>query len=207
MSAPTGTRGYPFFAAVYDLISKAEGEKVLAPLRRWVVGEATGRVLEIGAGTGLSFPYYRRDVELVATEPDPYMLRRARRRAAGLGLDVELRTEPAEALPFPDASFDAVVCTLVLCTVADPVRALGQLRRVLKPNGTFRFIEHVRGEGLQAVAQDLVTPVWRRVGAGCHPNRRTVRTIEASGFRIVRLEERPQPVPGPILAGIAVPAP
>jgi ubiquinone/menaquinone biosynthesis C-methylase UbiE len=195
--------GHPWFAAFYDLISKAEEEKVLAPLRRWVVGEATGRVLEIGAGTGLSFPYYRRDVQLVATEPDPYMLHRARRRAAALGLGVELRTEPAEALPFADASFDAVVCTLVLCTVADPLRALGEVRRVLKPDGTFRFIEHVRGGGWHGRSQDLVTPLWRRVGAGCHPNRPTLETIRASGFRVVRLEERPLKVPGPILAGIA----
>lgn len=206
MSATAEPRGHPIFAALYDFILKPE-EKVLAPLRRWVVGEATGRVFEIGAGTGLSFPYYRRDVELVAIEPDPYMLRRARRRAAALGLAVELHTAPAEALPFPDASFDAVVCTLVLCTVADPPGALAEVRRVLKPEGSFRFIEHVRGEGWQAQAQDLVTPMWRRVGAGCHPNRPTLETVKASGFRIVRLEKWPQSVPGPILAGIAVPTP
>jgi ubiquinone/menaquinone biosynthesis C-methylase UbiE len=170
-----------------------------------VVGEATGRVLEIGAGTGLSFPYYPRDVELVATEPDPYMLRRARRRATALKLAVQFDDAPAEALPFPDASVDAVVCTLVLCTVADPVRALGEMRRVLRPDGTYRFIEHVRGEGVHAIAQDLVTPVWRRIGAGCHPNRRTVETIRAAGFRIERFEEVPQPVPGPIVAGVARP--
>jgi ubiquinone/menaquinone biosynthesis C-methylase UbiE len=203
VSAPTESRGHPLFAAVYDLISKAEEEKVLGPLRRWVVGEATGRVLEIGAGTGLSFPFYRRDVELVATEPDRYMLPRARRRAAALKLPVEFDTAPAEALPFAGASFDAVVSTLVLCTVADPVRALAEVRRVLKPDGTFRFIEHVRGDGWQARAQDLVTPLWRRVGAGCHPNRSTVETIRGAGFRIDRLEERPQPVPGPIVAGVA----
>jgi ubiquinone/menaquinone biosynthesis C-methylase UbiE len=203
VSAAAEARGHPVFAALYDLISKAEEETVLASLRRWVVGEATGRVLEIGAGTGLSFPYYRRDVQLVATEPDPYMLRRARRRAAALNRPIEFHSAPAEALPFPDAEFDAVVCTLVLCTVGDPVRALGEVRRVLKPGATFRFIEHVRGAGWQARAQDLVTPLWRRVGAGCHPNRATVAAIRAAGFRIDRLEERTQPVPGPFVAGVA----
>jgi hypothetical protein len=91
----------------------------------------------------------------------------------------------------------------VLCTVAEPARALPEVRRVLKPDGTFRFVEHVRGEGWQARAQDLVTPLWRRVGAGCHPNRPTVEAIRAAGFRIARLEARPQPVPGPIVAGVA----
>jgi ubiquinone/menaquinone biosynthesis C-methylase UbiE len=203
VSAPTDSRGHRLFAAVYDLISKAEEERVLGPLRRWVVGGATGRVLEIGAGTGLSFPYYRRDAQLVATEPDPYMRRRARRRAAALQLPVELHAAPAEALPFPDASFDAVVCTLVLCTVRDPVRALGEVHRVLRPNGSFRFIEHVRGAGWQAAAQDLVTPLWCRVGAGCHPNRPTVETIRAAGFHVDRLEQRPHLVPGPFVAGVA----
>ncbi|HEV8635333.1 MAG TPA: class I SAM-dependent methyltransferase [Chloroflexota bacterium] len=197
------TKGHPWFAAFYDLLSRGEEERIVAPLRRWVVGEATGRVLEIGAGTGLSFPYYRRDVQLVATEPGPYMLRRARRRAAALGLPVEFHAAPAEALPLPDASFDAVVCTLVLCTVADPVRALGEVRRVLKPEGTFRFIEHVRGHGWLGRAHDLVTPVWRRIGAGCHPNRRTGETIEAAGFRTVRLEEGRLPPGLPLIAGTA----
>jgi len=198
-------RGHPLFAAVYDLIGKAGEERVLGPLRRWVVGDATGRVLEIGAGTGLSFPFYRRDVQLVATEPDPCMLRRARRRAAALKLPVEFHRAEAEALPFGDASFDGVVSTLVLCTVADPGRALAEVRRVLRPDGALRFVEHVRGDGWQAVAQDLVTPLWRRVGAGCHPNRPTVDTIRSAGFRVDRLEERPKAVPGPFVAGVATP--
>jgi SAM-dependent methyltransferase len=205
LSTPTGTRGHPLFAAAYELISRRLEEEVIRDLRRWVVGDAAGRVLEIGAGTGLSFPYYRRDVELTAVEPDPYMRRRAARRAVRLGLDVEIHGAPAEALPFADASFDAVVCTLVLCTVADPGGALAEVRRVLRPDGTFRFVEHVRGEGWRGRAQDLVSPIWRLVGAGCHPNRPTVDTIRAAGFRVDRLEERPLPVPGPILAGVARP--
>lgn len=195
---------HPLFAALYETMGRRLEERLLGSLRRWVVGEAHGRVLEVGAGTGLSFPYYARDVQLVATEPDPHMLRRARRRAAALGLAVDLHDAPAEALPFPDASFDAVVCALVLCTVGDLPRALAEAGRVLRPGGELRFVEHVRGQGWQARAQDLVTPLWRRVGAGCHPNRATVDAIRAAGFRATRLEEHPLPVPGPIVAGVAL---
>lgn len=205
MSTVEQTRGHPWFAALYDTLNRGVERRILAPIRGWVVGEATGRVLEVGAGTGLSFRHYRRDVQLVATEPDPYMLPRARRRAAALGLPVEFHAAPAGALPFPDGSFDAVVCTLVLCTVADPVQALGEIRRVLKPEGTFRFIEHVRADGWLGRAQDLVMPVWRRIGAGCHPNRRTGETIEAAGFRIARLEEHRLPLGMPLIAGVATP--
>jgi len=115
------------------------------PLRRWVVGEAAGRMIEFGGGTGNAFRYDRPDLELVAIEPDPYMRRRARRRAAALRRRVGFHAAPAEVPPFPEASVDAVVCTLALCTVVDPPRALGEVRRILKPEGTFRFIEHVRG--------------------------------------------------------------
>jgi ubiquinone/menaquinone biosynthesis C-methylase UbiE len=109
-------------------------------------------VLEVGAGTGLSFPFYGPGVELVATEPDPHMLRRGRRHAAALGLAVDVRDAPAEALPFPNASVDAVVCTLVLCTVADPARALAEIRRVLAP---------VRAPKVNAVAERLLGPLRR----------------------------------------------
>jgi SAM-dependent methyltransferase len=188
---PDEPRGHPLFAASYERLVRRLEERLLGSLRRWVIGEARGRVLEVGAGTGLSFTFYGPGVELVATEPDPHMPWRARRRAAALGLAVDFRDAPAEALPFPDASFDAVVCTLVLCTVADPARALSRVRRVLKPEGRLRFVEHVRGRGSQARAQDLVTPFWRRVGAGCHPNCPTVEAMRAAGFRLERMEEHP----------------
>ena len=199
-------RGHPWFAATYDLVTRAGESSVLSRLRPLVAGEATGAVLEIGAGTGANFPYYRQAERIVAAEPDPFMLQRAVKRADGLGLDVEFHQAVAEALPFPDASFDTVVATLVFCTVADPVRALAEVRRVLKPGGTFRFIEHVRAEGGAAAgAQDVLTPVWKQFGAGCHLNRRTVDAVEAAGFEIVEMkQERPFPLL-PLVAGIARP--
>lgn len=198
-------KGHRWFAAIYDLISSCWERRLLSQVRPWIAGQATGRVLEIGAGTGANFPHYRAAEQIVAVEPDPYMLRRARKRAAKLGLDVEFHRCPAEALPFADASFDTVVATLVFCTVADPARSLGEARRVLKGRGTLRFIEHVRAsDGSLARLQNALTPLWRRLGAGCHLNRRTAEAIAAAGFDIVKLEQRPSP-PLPLVVGVARP--
>lgn len=188
--------GHPWFAAIYDRLNAAAERTFLRPVREEVAGKARGRVLEIGCGTGASFPYYRGTVtELVATEPDPHMLARARTRAAAVGRTIDLRQAPAEALPFDDRSFDTVVSTLVLCTVRDPARALAEVKRVLRPGGELRFYEHVRHDhALGALSQDLVTPLWRRCFAGCEPNRDTARLIREAGFEIVELE-RTTPVP------------
>lgn len=199
-------RGHPWFAATYDLITSVGESRVLSRLRPLVAGEAAGTVLEIGAGTGANFPYFQRAVKIVAVEPDSFMLRRAIKRARGLRLDIEFHQAIAEALPFPDASFDTVVATLVFCTVADPARALAEVRRVVKPGGTFRFIEHVRAEGGAAAGvQDMLTPIWKHFGAGCHLNRRTVDAVTAAGFEIEETrEERPFPLL-PLVAGVARP--
>src|SRR5690606_8124971 len=138
-------------------------------------------VLEVGVGTGLNLPFYpmNRVVRLVGLEPDPHMRRRAAARARRLGLPLELVAAPAEGIPFASGSFDTVVATHVVCTVADPRRALAEAFRVLRPGGTFRFLEHVRAADERAARwQDRLTPVWRWVSAGCHPNRRTAEEIE-----------------------------
>jgi ubiquinone/menaquinone biosynthesis C-methylase UbiE len=202
MTRPRAPKGHRWFAATYAVVTRQAEQRVLSPLRRWVVGEATGTVLEIGAGTGASFPYYLSAERVVATEPDPYMLGRAQRRAAAPQVDMALVA--AEHLPLADASCDTVVCTLVLCTVHDPAQALAEVRRVLKPGGTFRFLEHVRGEGWTGRAQDFITPAWRWIGAGCHPNRGTLETMTAAGFQTVRLERTEVgPFGWPLVAGIA----
>jgi ubiquinone/menaquinone biosynthesis C-methylase UbiE len=198
--------GHPWFAATYDLVNRWTEPKVVGRLRQSILGQATGQVVEIGIGTGVSLPYYRRAEKVVGVEPDPFMLRRARKRAQQLGLDIEFHQAKAEALPFPDASFDTVVAILVFCTVATPSRALAEVRRVLKPNGTFRFIEHVRAEGDSAArVQDILTPAYQRISAGCHMNRRTAEYVEAAGFEIIeKHEEHPDPLT-PIIAGVARP--
>ena len=203
---PPQLKGHRWFAAVYDVLNRGGERRLFAPLRTQIAGGATGQVLEVGAGTGANFPYYTDNAErIVATEPDPFMLRRAQKRAKDGGFRIELHPYPVEALPFPDASFDTVVCTFVLCTVAGPERALAEVRRVLKPEGSFRFIEHVRAAGGMGTVQDVLTPLWSWVGAGCHPNRATGPTIQAAGFVITELNElRPMPLI-PIISGVAKP--
>ena len=182
--------GERIFAAVYDPLSKRWEEKHGAQLKRSLLVNARGRVLEIGVGTGLSFPHYPELDELVAVEPSEPMLRRARTRAAELGRQVELVAASAERLPFEDASFDTVVTMAVLCTVDDPERAVQEIRRVLRPDGQFLFLEHVRSpEARRARWQDRLERPWGVIAGGCHPNRPTLATIEAAGFEVTELEQ------------------
>jgi ubiquinone/menaquinone biosynthesis C-methylase UbiE len=197
------------FAAVYDPLSARSERKFGADLKRQLLANAHGRVLEIGVGTGLSFLHYPPDVELAGVEPSPHMLKRARRRAAELGRKVELVEAPAEQLPFADDSFDTVVSLTVLCTVSDAQRTLGEIRRVLCPGGRFVFLVHVRSEDAQlARRQDRWERPWGWIAGGCHPNRRTLETIEAAGFQIRELEHKEltevQGLVQPNILGIAV---
>ena len=151
----------------------------MAALRRELLGAARGRVLELGAGTGRNLAAYPAGVEaLVLTEPDAAMRARLRRRVARSGRAASVVAAGAESLPFPGASFDTVVCTLVLCTVADPQASVRELRRVLRPGGRLLFIEHVRAEpGRLARRQDRLARPWRAFAAGCHCNRPTLALL------------------------------
>ena len=199
-------RGHPLFAALYDLLLGPAEKKFLGPHRVYLAGGAVGRVLDLGCGTGINFGYYSPGAEVVGIEPDPHMLRRAQGRAGRLGGRVKLLEGSAEQLPFPDRSFDAAVVTLVFCTIADVDRALRELRRVLRPGGQIRFLEHVRAETAGwARFQDLMVRLWKRIGAGCHPNRDTVAAIERAGFRVEELKRYafgPYPV-RPFVRGVA----
>jgi len=197
------------FAAVYDRSLAATERAVLGERRDAVLGGLAGRVLEIGAGTGANLAHYPAAVsELVLTEPAPAMARRLRQRLARSGRAATFVEARAEALPFPDASFDAAVTTLALCTVADPARALGELRRVLAPGGRLAFIEHVRADDPRlARLQDRLERPWRLIGQGCHCNRSTEAAIVAAGFTVERVEHTElKPAPAlvrPLIAGIA----
>lgn len=152
----------------------------LARWREWLVKGATGRTLDLGTGTGRDLPLYPPGVRTVAVDPHPENLVRARRRAPA----VPLVLARAEALPFRPGVFDTVVSGLVLCSVADPDRALSEVRRVLRPGGAFRLLEHVRERGVRGALQDLVQPAWTAISGGCHPNRETEAAVERAGFRI-----------------------
>jgi ubiquinone/menaquinone biosynthesis C-methylase UbiE len=178
------------FAAAYDRLGARWEENYGAEIRRELLADARGRVLELGVGTGLSFPHYPPVEELVGVEPSGPMLRRARERATATGRDVTLVQASAEELPFEDESFDTVVAIAVLCTVDDLGRALGEIRRVLRPGGQFVFSEHVRSpDPGRARWQDRLERPWGFVAGGCHPNRRTLAAIEAAGFEVGELEQ------------------
>lgn len=191
-------KGHKWFAAVYDKISESQEKKFMGAIRSEMLKDVTGRVLEIGAGTGLNFKHYKNGAQITATEPDSYMLQRAQKRAAEMTASIELKQAAAEDLPFPDASFDFVVSTLVLCSVKDPRKALSEIKRVLKPGGELRLYEHVRYKNLLgALGQDAIGPVWQWVGAGCHPNRDTERYVREAGFELsgVHVRKDLPPIP------------
>lgn len=173
-----------------------------------LLGSLTGDILEIGPGTGSNLAYYAPGVRWHGLEPNPATFPYVQREAERIGMTVHLREGQAEHLDAADSSFDAVVSTLVLCSVSDPQHTLQEIRRVLKAGGRFVFIEHVAappGSGLRRF-QQFVTPVWKRVGAGCHPDRETWAAIEKAGFSRVQLEHFRLAVPivGPHIAGYAV---
>jgi ubiquinone/menaquinone biosynthesis C-methylase UbiE len=150
---------------------------------------ARGRVLEVGIGTAGNLPFYSNAESITGIDPDPHMLRRARRRARRLAIPVELRQEGAEHLPFDDDTFDSVVATWVLCTIPDPERALAEMRRVLKPGGLLVYAEHTRSRfSLAARLQRLLTPVWKHVAGGCHLDRDAIAMIRRAGFANVTHE-------------------
>ncbi|MHB8293351.1 MAG: class I SAM-dependent methyltransferase [Acidimicrobiales bacterium] len=187
------------FAAFYDRLNARAERTWLGERRAHLVARATGEVLEIGAGTGANIALYHGVRRVVASEPDPAMRGRLVSRLDRAAVPIEVSDAPAEHLGLPDASVDTVVCTLVLCSVADPGATLAELRRVLRPGGRLLVIEHVRGEGRRARWQDRVTPLWRRAGAGCHPNRDTAATIERAGFELDGLEYFEPPRVPPII--------
>lgn len=192
-------RGHPVFAALYDRLGGAAERGYMGERRFRLLSGARGSVLEIGGGTGANLPHYREAGRVIVTEPDPHMRGKLRGKLGLSTVPVEVSGAGAEDLPFADDSFDAVVSTLVLCTVPDQGRALAEIRRVLRPGGRLLFIEHVRGEGGFARAQDRILPLWRRLFAGCHPNRDTLRSIRDGGFEIEALERFFPPV---LLSGL-----
>jgi ubiquinone/menaquinone biosynthesis C-methylase UbiE len=172
------------------LIHAGMRHKRLQPLRARQVAEAHGRVLEVGIGSGLNLPFYRRDIEVViGIDPSAELLAMARKHTAWLHFPVKLLHGPAEMLPVENDSIDSVVMTWTLCSVADPGRVLAEIRRVLRPGAALVFVEHGRApEAGVRRWQDRLTPAWRRLAGGCHLNRPIGPLIEQAGLRIADLE-------------------
>ncbi len=190
-----------FFSAVYDSLMKSTEEAGMREIRRETLAAASGRTIDIGAGTGINVELYPEGVtELVLAEPDEHMLNRLRPKTATWGRAVDVVQAPADSLPLEDDGFDTAVFTLVLCTVPDPRAALNEAARVLKPGGKLLFVEHVRSEdpGL-ARWQDRLEGPWRFLGDGCHCNRDTVASIEAAPFTVERVEKGELPKSPPLV--------
>jgi ubiquinone/menaquinone biosynthesis C-methylase UbiE len=160
-------------------------QHLLAPYRRRVVAAAQGEVIEIGVGSGPNLPLYApgQVTSVRAIDPSPALLKMARQRQAEARVPVALLEGLAEALSFEDRRFDSAVVTWALCTIPDPARALGELRRVLKPGGVLCFVEHGRApEPAVERWQGRLTPLWRRCAGGCHLDRPIERLIRDAGF-------------------------
>ena len=190
----------PLFARIYTRMMESEDPEQVE-YRREALSGLTGRVFELGAGTGANFSHYPATVaRLVAAEPEPYLRERAAEAAAKAPVDVEVVDAVADELPFEDASFDAAVACLVLCTVPDQPRALAELRRVVRPGGELRFYEHVHAhkQPLKGVFSFMDrTRLWPSISGGCHLTRETLQAVEQAGFAVEksrRLHFSPSPV-------------
>jgi ubiquinone/menaquinone biosynthesis C-methylase UbiE len=203
---------HPILARFYDRMIAGSERAGLAEMRRSLLSRASGRTLELGAGTGLDLPHYTEAViELVLAEPDPHMAVKLRERVESGSFApgrITVIEAPAENLPFDDGSFDTVVSALVLCTVDDPRRSLAEARRVLVEGGELLFIEHVRSHGRRlAWWQDRLVRPWGAVFGGCHPNRPTADTLADAGLWIEQLDRErfPKSPPWlrPLIRGVA----
>jgi len=198
-------------AAVYDRFARESNKACLDQWRAELLRDLSGAVLEVGAGTGATLPYYPKAVKrLVLCEPDPHMRRKlqAKHDAAG-AKHVEISDASLEALPATPASLDAVVCSLVLCSVPDQQAALKEIQRVLKPGGKLVFLEHVAADSKpnRLKWQKRIEPVWKHLTGNCHLTRRTEAAITAAGFKIERIEResirKALPIVRPSIRGIA----
>ncbi|PXY29952.1 SAM-dependent methyltransferase [Prauserella sp. PE36] len=182
---------HPIFARFYSRLSRAMERGGMAEHREALLAGLSGTVLEVGAGNGLNFAHYPGTVDrVIAVEPEPHLRQLAEGEARKTAVPVEVVDGTAEQLPAGEGSVDAVVVSLVLCSVPDQASALREMRRVLVPGGKLRFLEHVRADspGMVRVQRLLDATFWPRLAGGCHAGRDTAAAIEHAGFQIERLD-------------------
>ncbi|ALC92037.1 methyltransferase type 11 [Bacillus sp. FJAT-18017] len=173
------------FPAIYDAAMKGFEENAFKVIRNDLIQKATGKVIEIGSGSGINFPLYTRAESVDAIEPNPYMIKRTKSRLEKAKVPIQSHMLGAEKLSFPDNSFDTVVATLVFCTIPEPNRALDEIKRVAKPGARFLVFEHVRmNHPGMAKAQELLNPVWKRICDGCHLDRDTLSLLKEHEIHI-----------------------
>ena len=197
-------------AAAYDRFMRGSEEACLAQWRAELLRDLSGAVLEVGAGTGVTLAHYPRSIaRLVLCEPDAHMQRKLKKKADAALRNIEISDASLDSLPFKAGEFDAVVCSLVLCSVPDQRAALAEIARVLKPGGRLVFLEHVAADGRPARLkwQQRIEPVWKRLMGNCHLTRRTEAAIAAAGFEIERIQResirKALPIVRPSIHGIA----
>jgi ubiquinone/menaquinone biosynthesis C-methylase UbiE len=195
---------------ILDLFMK---NRALARERGKQVPRATGRVLEIGSGSGLNLPHYQAAhvQELIALEPSQRLRKMAEKRCVSCGFEMTPLAAGAENIPLESGCIDTAVTTWSLCTIPEPLKALSEVRRVLRPDGALLFVEHGQSPDADVRRwQDRLTPIWKRIGGGCHLNRPIASLLEEAGFRIEELENSYLPGPRPLTyhyRGIARPTP
>lgn len=181
---------HPVFARLYPRIAAATEKAGASEHRARMLAGLAGRVVEVGAGNGMNFSHYPTSVtEVIAVEPEPHLRARAQETAARAPVTITVVDGTAESIPLADASVNAGITSLVLCTVADQAAALTELRRVIRPGGELRFYEHVVANNPRwARRQRRIEPIWTRLSGGCHITRDTGAAIVAAGFEITDQE-------------------
>ncbi|WP_053363703.1 class I SAM-dependent methyltransferase [Bacillus sp. FJAT-27251] len=178
------------FSQWYDFFMGPLEQGRFKTIRKSLLSQATGTVLEIGSGTGVNFPLYKNVVQVTAIEPSEFMLSQSQRKREQAKVPIHLIQAGAEKLPFADNMFDTIVATLVYCTIPDSDRAAAEMKRVCKPGGQVLMFEHVKmRQPVPAKLQELLTPAWRKICDGCCLDRDTVGLMKKHGFKIVEQKE------------------
>ncbi|KAF0819897.1 MULTISPECIES: class I SAM-dependent methyltransferase [unclassified Cytobacillus] len=176
------------FPSLYDLAMQPLEKRKFQKIRSEILTMTSGRVLEIGAGTGINFPLYKNADRVDAIEPNQAMIEKSLPRKYEAAVPIQIHQQSAEKLEFADNTFDSAVAALVFCTIPNPEKALAEIRRVCKPQAKILFFEHVKMEQpALAFAQEALNPLWKRICDGCHLNRNTLQAIQDSGMKITNV--------------------